>query len=70
MGNLFKPKMPEVAKPVRMPDPEDPETNEAEERKRRQIAARSGRTSTILSQRSGGGAGTQAFTNSLLGQAG
>lgn len=69
MGALFsKPKVPDVPKPVAMPDPEDPESREAEERKRRQIAARSGRSSTILSR--GTGSGTRAYGNSLLGQAG
>jgi hypothetical protein len=54
--------------PVKMPDPEDPEARAASERERTRIAARSGRTSTILSRRSS--PGTRAYENSLLGQAG
>lgn len=69
MGSLFG-KKPKVAEPVRMPDPEDPETREAEDRRRRQIAARSGRSSTIMTRDRDTGAGTAAFKNSLLGQAG
>lgn len=66
MANLFgsKPKAPE---PVRMPVDNDAETKAAEERQRRAIATRGGRSSTILSRPSGG---TSAYGNSLLGQAG
>lgn len=70
MGKLFKGPDIKPAQPVRMPDPEDPDTREAEERQRRQIAARSGRASTVLSRGAGGSPGTSAYRNSLLGQAG
>lgn len=73
MGKLFgggSSKM-EPTPVTRMPDPEAPEVKNAEERRRREIMARSGRTSTILSRGSGGsGAGTGAYGNSLLGQGG
>lgn len=69
MGALFgsKPKPPEV---VRMPLPEDPQAKMAAERKRREIGARSGRTSTMLSRNASSEAGTSSYSNSLLGQAG
>ena len=68
MGALFgKPKPPAV---VRMPDTNDPVIRQSEERKRREIAARSGRSSTMLSRSSGGEAGTRSYSNSLLGSAG
>jgi len=69
MGALFgKAKPPTV---VRMPDQSDPVVRQSEERKRREIAARSGRSSTMLSRNAGGGeAGTRSYSNSLLGQAG
>jgi hypothetical protein len=73
MGGLFK--KPEVKKPepVRMPVPEDDESKAAGLRQQEAIRRRSGRTSTIMSQRAGnraGEAGTSAYGNSLLGQAG
>lgn len=70
MGALFggKPKAPT---PVRMPDANDPAIRQQEERKRREIMARSGRSSTMLSRNAGGGeAGTRSYSNSLLGSAG
>lgn len=68
MGALFgKSKPPKV---VRMPDANDPVIRQSEERKRREIAARSGRSSTMLSRSSGGEAGTRSYSNSLLGSAG
>lgn len=77
MGSLFgKAKEPKV---VRMPDANDPAIRQSEERKRREIASRSGRSSTMLSRGgggvprgSGGGgeAGTRSYSNSLLGSAG
>lgn len=68
MGALFgKAKPPKV---VRMPDTNDPVIRQSEERKRREIAARSGRSSTMLSRSSGGEAGTRSYSNSLLGSAG
>lgn len=68
MGALFgKPKPPKV---VRMPDANDPVIRQSEERKRREIAARSGRSSTMLSRGAGGEAGTRSYSNSLLGSAG
>lgn len=68
MGSIFgRPKVPEP-KPVRMPDANDPAIGAAQDRKRREIAARSGRASTMLSNRQSGTPGTMAYTNSLLGQ--
>ena len=56
---------------TRMPDPEAPEVKDAEARRRREIMARSGRQSTMLSRGgNGSGAGTGAYGNSLLGQGG
>lgn len=69
MGSLFKKPDIKEPTPVRMPDPEGPDVRAEEERRRRAIAARSGRTSTILSRSSGGEAGTRSYSNSLLGQA-
>lgn len=69
MGELFFPRQPE-AKPVRMPVASDPDNRSAAAAQRKAIGQRSGRTSTILTRRNNGGtAGTQAYTNSLLGQA-
>lgn len=76
MGKLFgggAQKAPEPTPVTRMPDPEAPDVKAAEERRRREIMARSGRTSTMLSRGnsgSGSGAGTGAYGNSLLGQGG
>jgi hypothetical protein len=75
MGKLFSggdtPKPTPVAK---MPDPEDPQVKEAARRKALAVTQRSGRASTVLSRSNSGnassGAGTQAYGNSLLGQAG
>lgn len=70
MGALFgKAKEPKV---VRMPDANDPAIKQSEERKRREIASRSGRSSTMLTRNAGGGgeAGTRSYSNSLLGSAG
>lgn len=66
MGGLFK--SPPQPKPVRMPDPEDPEVDAAEDRTRRLAMARSGRASTVLSNPTGGSGGNQSYKNSLLGQ--
>lgn len=67
MGSLFKrPEAPDKPKPVAMPDTESPVIRNAEENRRRQIAGRSGRASTILTRDGAGG----AYRNSLLGQAG
>lgn len=68
MAALFG-KKPEKPQAVRMPVDNDASVKSAEERQRRAIAARGGRSSTILS-RQGGTAGTTAYKNSLLGQAG
>ena len=55
---------------AKMPDPEDAAYRNAEDRKRREIAARSGRRSTVLSQgATAGSAGTSAYKNTMLGQA-
>lgn len=77
MGKLFgggeKPKPTPV---TRMPDEEDPAVQEARRRAAVASQARSGRTSTVLTNRgqrtSAGGtqAGTTAYGNSFLGQAG
>jgi hypothetical protein len=68
MGSLFKrPDPPDRPKPVLMPDTDSPLIRNAEDAKRRQIASRSGRTSTMLSRPESVGV---AFRNSLLGQAG
>lgn len=67
MGALFsKPKAPNV---TRMPDVNDPVIRQAQDRKRREISGRSGRSSTMLSRGAGEG-GTQSYSNSLLGSAG
>lgn len=67
MGALFgKAKAPT---PVRMPDANDPIIRQSEERKRREIASRSGRSSTMLSRNTSGEGGTQAYASSLLGSA-
>jgi hypothetical protein len=77
MGGLFKSKAPEPAKVTRMPDEEDPSVVEARRRAAADAQARSGRTSTVLSRNrsrtatpAGTQAGTTAYKNSLLGQAG
>jgi hypothetical protein len=50
MAGIFsKPKMPQLPKPVRMPDPEDPSIREQRRRRQEQMASRGGRDSTILS---------------------
>lgn len=59
----------EKPKPVAMPDPEGQAAREEAERRRREIANRGGRASTVMS-RGGGEGGTGAYRNSLLGQAG
>lgn len=73
MGGLFKSDTPKPATPARMPDEEDPAVIEARRRAAEASRARSGRASTMLSnrnQRAQGQAGTQAYGHSLLGQAG
>ena len=67
MGSLFKREAPPKPKPVAMPDLDSPVMKAGEDARRRQIAARSGRSSTILSRPEGTGG---AYRNSLLGQAG
>lgn len=69
MSGLFG-KTPKVSDPTPMPVPDDAAAKAADLRQRQQIAARSGRASTMLSRQSGGSAGTQSYSNSLLGQAG
>lgn len=68
MSALFGSK-PKPADPVRMPVQDDATARAAKERKRRDIASRSGRESTRLS-RSSGSPGTSSYGNSLLGSAG
>lgn len=78
MGGLFGSKSQKqvVTPPARMPDEEDPAVLEARRRAAAATQARSGRTSTVLTnrtQRTAGQAtqaGTSAYTNSFLGQAG
>lgn len=69
MGALFGGKKPPDPKPVLMPDATSPVVKAAAQQRQRQIMARSGRQSTVLT-RPDGGAGTGAYKNSLLGQAG
>ena len=70
MSGLFG-KAPKVADATPMPVPDDAAAKAADLRQRQQIASRSGRASTMLSRRTGGGdAGTSSYGNSLLGQAG
>lgn len=82
MGKLFgggesKPAPAPTPTPVtRMPDTEDPAVKAAQRRAALEAQARSGRASTVLSNRQrnasatqGGQPGTQAYGNSLLGQA-
>lgn len=54
------PKPPQPQPPVRMPDPQSPEVQEARRRKVAETQARSGRESTILSD--------DTYSNSLLGE--
>lgn len=68
MGGLFS--KPKPADPVRMPVAGDAETRAAEERKRREIVGRSGRSSTVLTRGGGASAGVDAYKNTTLGQAG
>lgn len=75
MGGLFgsKPKPQPVQ---RMPDEEDPAVKEAKRRAAAATAARSGRTSTVLTPRNSANNGNDApaaggaYKNSFLGQAG
>lgn len=71
MGALFggggSSKAPKPAKPVRMPDTEDPSVTAAEDLARRQAMARSGRGSTVYTSRGGDGS-TMAYRNTVLGQ--
>jgi hypothetical protein len=69
MSGLFG-KKPEPAPVVKMPVPADTQQKAAEDRKKREIMSRSGRASTVLTRGSGASAGTAAYQNSLLGQAG
>lgn len=78
MGALFgsKSSAPKPTPVTRMPDEEDPTIQEARRRAAATTQARSGRTSTVLTNRAqraagqGTQAGTSAYTNSFLGQAG
>ncbi|TGQ11216.1 hypothetical protein EN858_14940 [Mesorhizobium sp. M4B.F.Ca.ET.215.01.1.1] len=69
MSGLFGSK-PKVADPTPMPVPDDAASKAADLRQRQQVAARTGRASTMLSRQNGGQAGTTSYGNSLLGQAG
>lgn len=73
MSGLFSSKTPKPEPAVRMPVPDDKSSQLAAERQRRAIAGREGRSATVLSrgpQNGGRPAGTSAYGNSLLGQAG
>jgi hypothetical protein len=52
---------------TRMPASNDAVVRAAQQRQRRNIFGRTGRSSTVLTQNNGGG--TQSYTNSLLGSA-
>lgn len=69
MSSLFGGKQ-KASDPTPMPVEDDAAAKAADLRQRQQIAARSGRASTMLSRQSGGNAGTTSYSNSLLGQAG
>lgn len=73
MGQLFGGgSTPKPTPPTRMPDDQDPAVLEAKRRSAEVQASRSGRTSTVLTPRkpaTSGSPGTQAYGNSLLGQA-
>lgn len=73
MGKLFGGgSTPKPTPPTRMPDEEDPAILEAKRRAAEQQRSRTGRASTVLTTRqrdTTGQAGTQAYGNSLLGQA-
>jgi hypothetical protein len=78
MGKLFGGgSTPQPTPVTRMPDEQDPAVLEAKRRAAQQQQARSGRTSTVLTSRrpaanaggTGATPGTQAYGNSLLGQA-
>jgi hypothetical protein len=72
MSALFG-KKPKPEPPTPMPVPDDAQARAADLRQRQQIAARTGRASTMLSRRqgaTGSDAGTTSYANSLLGQAG
>ena len=78
MGGLFGSKSQKqvVTPPARMPDTEDPAIKEAGRKAAAASQARSGRAATVLTSRAArsalqaSGAGTAAYQNSLLGQAG
>lgn len=81
MGGLFggggtKTAAPTPTPVTRLPDTEDPAVKAAQRRAALEVQARSGRASTVLTSRrnaaanpGGGQPGTQAYGNSLLGQA-
>ena len=57
MANLFKPKMPKVEPPSRMPDAQDPAVLAEKRRKQAEMRARGGRESTIMSENLSGSTG-------------
>ncbi|NTF54411.1 hypothetical protein G6L12_05820 [Agrobacterium rhizogenes] len=76
MGGLFGSKTPSPTPATPMPDTEDPAVKEAQRRAAAATQARSGRSATVLTTRQqraasspAGQPGTQAYSNSLLGQA-
>ena len=68
MSNLFKqPKPPEPKAPAPMPDPDDPALIEAKRRATFEQMSKGGRSSTILTGRSGGGTGFDNYSSTRLG---
>lgn len=67
MAGLFGAKQPKPKPVVPLPDASDPLIKSAENERLRLIAARSGRTSTNLSQPAGSG-GVNSYANSTYGQ--
>jgi hypothetical protein len=49
MAGLFKPNLPPIPDPVRMPDPQDPALREAERQRIAEMKLHGGRLSTIMS---------------------
>lgn len=70
MGFLFGGQQQRSQPVQRMPTSNDAVVRAARERTRRNVMDRTGRTSTVLtSDAASSGAGTQSYTNSLLGSA-
>lgn len=76
MGGLFGGSKPKPTPVQRMPDTEDPAVKESQRRSAAAAQSRTGRASTVLTNRqqreattATGTPGTQAYGNSFLGQA-